>query len=419
MKNENVNDPGYPGITFPRSFRTMSLLAVRAQSESLSAEKKRTEERRRNILVLIHQHLIENGYVEAAERLQHEAGNMLGKFEVADNVDMTLVLSEYEQYYEMRFDRKPKLTRKLKDGEENARPAGGRPPRQPEASSSSRSASGKSVRQAQSSNSKLPTVTGASSSSSVGDDESSNGSGNGMSGLGVSGVGVGGSSVDAINPASVAVAGKGGRGGGDAADRFEERVLKPPPQFAGDPEMRALAAVISREIYQESPNVRFDDIVQLDEAKRLLAEAVQLPLQYPSLFTGLLRPWKGILLHGPPGTGKTLLAKAVATECHTTFFNISASTLVSKWRGDSEKLVRALFEVRGQRSPVCARLLDPILLPDSSHHPRPGCALPRPVDHLPGRDGLDPDVAGGRGRRARGVAPHEDRAAHPDGRRPQ
>jgi katanin p60 ATPase-containing subunit A1 len=71
--------------------------------------------------------------------------------------------------------------------------------------------------------------------------------------------------------------------------------------------MKALANIISQEIYQESPNVRFDDIVKLDGAKRLLSEAVQLPIRFPALFTGILKPWKGILLHGPPGTGKTLL----------------------------------------------------------------------------------------------------------------
>ncbi|XP_054253694.1 katanin p60 ATPase-containing subunit A-like 2 [Indicator indicator] len=131
-----------------------------------------------------------------------------------------------------------------------------------------------------------------------------------------------------------------------------ERLLKPLSAFIGmTGEMKELAMVVSRDIYLHNPNVKWDDIIGLDAAKRLVKEAVVYPIRYPQLFTGVLSPWKGLLLYGPPGTGKTLLAKAVATECNTTFFNISASTIVSKWRGDSEKLVRVLFELARYHAP--------------------------------------------------------------------
>ncbi|PWA95488.1 AAA+ ATPase domain-containing protein [Artemisia annua] len=116
-------------------------------------------------------------------------------------------------------------------------------------------------------------------------------------------------------------------------------------------EMRTLAESLSRDIIRGSPEVKWDSIKGLENAKRLLKEAVVMPIKYPKYFTGLLSPWKGILLFGPPGTGKTMLAKAVATECNTTFFNISASSIVSKWRGDSEKLVKVLFELARHHAP--------------------------------------------------------------------
>ncbi len=106
-----------------------------------------------------------------------------------------------------------------------------------------------------------------------------------------------------------------------------------------------LINMLERDCLQKNPNVKFEDIAGLDETKKLLQEAVLLPILMPEYFQGIRRPWKGVLMFGPPGTGKTMLAKAVATCGGTTFFNISASSLSSKWRGESEKLVRILFEM--------------------------------------------------------------------------
>ena len=106
-----------------------------------------------------------------------------------------------------------------------------------------------------------------------------------------------------------------------------------------------LIEMVETEVVDMNPNVSFDDIAELETAKRALTEAVVLPLLMPDFFVGLRRPWKGVLLYGPPGTGKTLLAKALATQGKTTFFNVSPTTFASKWKGESEKLVRILFEM--------------------------------------------------------------------------
>ncbi|OQV24248.1 Fidgetin-like protein 1 [Hypsibius exemplaris] len=97
---------------------------------------------------------------------------------------------------------------------------------------------------------------------------------------------------------------------------------------------------------------KFDDISGLEKVKEALLELVVWPLEHPEMFTGIKSPSKGLLLFGPPGTGKTLIAKCVAGESQSTFFCISASTITSKWIGDGEKMVKALFEVARTRLPA-------------------------------------------------------------------
>ena len=105
-------------------------------------------------------------------------------------------------------------------------------------------------------------------------------------------------------------------------------------------------------IMTEKPNIKFSDVAGLEVAKEALNESIIMPIKLPHLFDKATRPWKGILLYGPPGTGKSYLAKAVAgeaTDC--TFLTVSNSELTSKWQGESEKLIRQLFETARNHKP--------------------------------------------------------------------
>jgi len=143
---------------------------------------------------------------------------------------------------------------------------------------------------------------------------------------------------------------EGGDGSGEGANNGLGEYEGKPPYQGGDPK---LVDAIEGEMLEQNPNVAWDSIGGLADAKRLLNEAVVLPLLIPDYFAAAAcrSAWKGVLLFGPPGTGKTLLGRAVASLGKTAFFNISASSLVSYHFGESEKLARTLFDIARYYAP--------------------------------------------------------------------
>ncbi|EKE40356.1 hypothetical protein ENUP19_0240G0005 [Entamoeba nuttalli] len=151
---------------------------------------------------------------------------------------------------------------------------------------------------------------------------------------------------------------------GDETEDWIEDVngvpLDDPRLINNDP---SLLTKIVHEILDKSPKVTWDEIAGLKNAKKIVQEAVIWPMLRPDIFTGLRAPPKGLLLFGPPGTGKTMIGKAIASQSNATFFNISASALTSKWIGEGEKLVRALFAVAScyERSVIFIDEIDSLL----------------------------------------------------------
>uniref|UniRef100_A0A7N0URR0 AAA+ ATPase domain-containing protein n=1 Tax=Kalanchoe fedtschenkoi TaxID=63787 RepID=A0A7N0URR0_KALFE len=133
----------------------------------------------------------------------------------------------------------------------------------------------------------------------------------------------------------------------------KEAEVPPPPKVEVPPDNEFEKRIRPEVIPANEIGVTFADIGAMDDIKESLQELVMLPLRRPDLFNGgLLKPCRGILLFGPPGTGKTLLAKAIANEAGASFINVSMSTVTSKWFGEDEKNVRALFTLSAKVSPT-------------------------------------------------------------------
>ncbi|KAI8608049.1 P-loop containing nucleoside triphosphate hydrolase protein [Chytriomyces sp. MP71] len=341
-----------------QSLPKMEVSRLREHADLRAAEELKTEQRKRNLMVLILHHLQSHGYADTVARLQNECNVSLKKVTVADNVDLLTILQEYETYFGIKFGGKiPKLTKKcaVDDIPENISSGGKKKPHAPRRNSSADlpvyDANGKLVpnlpkvkrgplveekprkRQDAFQSAAIPNPIGTAQSIKPQVEVIENFEVVGTRNIHKPAI------APAVEPAT------------DPSETlYESKLLKPPPHYDSF-ELRELAAIITRDIYMENPNIHWEDIAGLTTSKRLVRESVVYPMRFPNLFTGILSPWKGLLLYGPPGTGKTLLAKAVATECKTTFFNISASSIVSKWRGDSEKLVRVLFELARYHAP--------------------------------------------------------------------
>lgn len=343
-----------------------TLLGMKAASKSKSISDRIASDRQRDCLVLILAFLRQFGYVQTAAQLQREGGNILSKFEAADNIDLITIIAEYEEFCQIKFKRKPKFSRSSFTSDtfktcNNGTCSG---------SSGSGSTRSSSRNSAIINKSLLPpktkSITTTSTSATLLQQSKMNRKDEEILQV-LQGPTATTGNIETDNEFDLHLQGKQklpretNSNRNDSKQQHadynhqkmksDHRIIKPLPSFGDNVELRVLAASIQSEILDSSPEVHWDDIIGLDDTKRLLKEAVVLPIKYPELFNGLLVPWKGVLLYGPPGTGKTLLAKAVATETETTFFNISASSIVSKFRGESEKLIKVLFELARYHAP--------------------------------------------------------------------
>ncbi|VEN34837.1 unnamed protein product [Callosobruchus maculatus] len=252
-------------------------------------------ERKKNILYLIHSYLIEQNLYDSAEALTNEA-QLNEQYQVCENVDLDIILQEYQSYYFTKFQKYPKIVRKL-DSNEMLQKAKRKP------TPKAKKVETKETNEAQ-------------------------------------------PECDDFQFGIVSLSHNNTK---KSSESFVEQSVETVEENRS-PEWKEMAEVITKEFIDNSTKISWNDCIGLSGTAEKLKEAITYPLIYPDLFRDS-RTWKGILLFGPPGTGKTLLAKALASE-GCTFINVTSSTFISKWRGESEKMVKVLFDLAKHHAPT-------------------------------------------------------------------
>ncbi|XP_053696607.1 katanin p60 ATPase-containing subunit A-like 2 [Sabethes cyaneus] len=300
---------------------------------SFEQDKRSLYERRRNILYLVANYFSIMGLDQSRQTLLEET-HLTEEFEVCDNIDLDTIYQEYCSYYLLKFGKQPKVVKRNESYVAQPSSVPVMPQRKQSGSCRKRPqvTTVKPLALSPRAESEADTdIKGLQTNlivSQLGNQPSATSPGKGCDTQPVFG-----KTTDNGNPtAAVAIPSV------KPFIRLHENYSS---------EWKELADVVCRDLIKKDLQQRWDQIKGLDSAIKLLKESVVTPLQYPQLFVGLTKPWRCVLLHGPPGTGKTLLARTLCSETRgsITFFNATAATLISKWRGESEKLIRVLYDV--------------------------------------------------------------------------
>lgn len=247
----------------------MDLASIKLASEARSHDNKQRSERYKSIMVLFLHYLKENGMLETADTLVREMRTThqdISGLKVCDNMDLNTVFLEYECNYVARSQKKPRFVRQLLPEEK---------PHVPTAR-------------------KKLALTGSSKSLTMVEKPQTVSAGD---------------NLDIVRRKLFFPAKNDTSCKNSANDKGDGTSLSPMSKLSEavssyelHPELYDLARLIGKEMYVEDPNVHWDDIKGMENAKRLVKEAVVYPVRFPELFKGILAPWRGLLLAGPPGT---------------------------------------------------------------------------------------------------------------------